>query len=60
MPPLVLLAELLAHGFDIEIRNNVLVYVGDYDHLPPTLLADFDAGQRDLSVFIVEGLGERR
>jgi hypothetical protein len=53
MPPIVLLAELLANGFDIEIRDNVLTYIGDYNALPLTLLADMDAGQRELSYFII-------
>ncbi|MET4702767.1 hypothetical protein ABIB54_000221 [Frigoribacterium sp. UYMn621] len=59
MLPIVLLAELLANGFDIEIRDNVLVYVGDYEQMPPTLLMDLDANWSDLSVFILERLGER-
>lgn len=56
MHPIVLLAELLANGFDIEIRDNIVTYIGDYKQLPPTLLADLDTGQRDLSILIINSL----
>jgi hypothetical protein len=46
-----LVAELYAHGFDFEIEQGQVNFVGDYDRLPVTLQHDIDDNGREVAAW---------
>lgn len=54
MNPVVLLAELIAHGLDPEVRNGVVYYVGDRRHVAPSLQAELDTHWRELEAYLLD------
>jgi len=50
--PIVLIAELQAQGVDVEWRDGIVHYVGNFDGVTSTLQADLDAGHRDVTAYV--------
>ncbi|MGV8912475.1 MAG: hypothetical protein ACOH14_07655 [Rhodoglobus sp.] len=55
MIPIVLLAELHAHGIDVEWQGGILTYVGDFDGLSFSLQDDLRNDQGALATFVSTG-----
>jgi len=51
MIPIILLAELHAHGIDVEWADGTLTYIGDYDSLNVSLQDDLRNHQGALTAF---------
>jgi hypothetical protein len=51
MNPIVLIAELLAHGLDIEYSDGILYFIGDFNALPLSLQLELSDHQRDLTAW---------
>lgn len=52
MNPITLIAELLAYGMDIDYRDGILYFTGDYNKLPPSLQQDLADHQRAITALV--------
>ena len=51
MNPIVLIAELLAHGLDVEYRDGILYFIGEFDAMPLSLQLELRDHQRELTAW---------